>query len=338
MCKFLKIFSVIAAVLALFSVAIPSEAAKKNVAVMTIDNNSDTVQTSSESILYRLVAENMASQLVSKFHSSDDYAVIDTEKVSKELSGIGGAIGQDQAVKIGKKVNAQRSVIGKVVSAEVVENRSKKVLEAINKITGQKSDDGKSSENPEDNESNEDNKNVSSGDFDGKIVVELKFLNNDTGEVIYSDEIKITQAGNNGANALRTACKVAAEEFVTQAAKKDTAKAETDVKTDTETEEPTPTEANSQSDISVIYVEGNELYINKGKTAGIKVGDIFIISTKGVPIKDMDGTVITVKTTEVGKAMVTEVNKDHSICKIIERKDSENNSIKRGCTAQKTDE
>ena len=68
------------------------------------------------------------------------------------------------------------------------------------------------------------------------------------------------------------------------------------------------------------------------------MGDIFIISKKAVPITDMNGNVITVRTMKVGKALVTEVNNNHSICKIIERDESEPDAIKRGCTAKKTDE
>ena len=119
MYKLVKIFSVMVIALVLFIMTIPSEAAKKNVAVMHIDNNSDTVQTSSESIIYKLVAENMANQLIATFHDSDSYAVIDREKVNQALNeaGIkmGGTIEQDQAISIGKKVNAQCSVIGKII-------------------------------------------------------------------------------------------------------------------------------------------------------------------------------------------------------------------------------
>ena len=49
----------------------------------------------------------------------------------------------------------------------------------------------------------------------------------------------------------------------------------------------------------------------------------------------MDGKVITVRTTKIGKALVTEVNDNHSICKIVERDDSEADAIKRGCIAKK---
>ncbi|MBR2179619.1 MAG: hypothetical protein IJ862_04395 [Selenomonadaceae bacterium] len=333
MYKLLKIFLVIVAVFALFSMSIHGEAAKKNVAIMPIDNNSDTVQTSSESIMYKLVAENMTNQLINVFHSSESYAVIDREKVNQTLIAVGiqENVEQEQAISIGKKVNAQCSVIGKVVSAEVTENRDKNALEAIKNITGQNSE---GSENPENKESNGDvkvTKSTQAGDFEGKIIVELKFLNNETGEVIFSDEITCTETGTNGANALRTACKAVAEDFISKVVK------QSPLETKTETEQQT-TEENTSSDIAVIYVEGDVLYIDKGNDANIKVGDIFAIFTKSVPITDMDGKVITVRTTEVGKALVTEVNKNHSICKIIKRDDSDPNAIKRGCTAKKTDE
>ena len=341
MYKFVKVFSVIATFLTLLSMANPSEAAKKNVAIMTIDNNSDTVQTGSESIVYKLVAENMANQLIVAFHGSDDYAVIDREKVSKALSGAGiktgEAVGQDQAIKIGKTLNAQCSVIGKIVSAEVVENKDRKALEAIKNSKGQDYNDVEDSDNSEEEitEVNKATSSVPSGDFEGKITVDLKFLDNETGEVIFSDEINSSKSGTSGASALRAACKAAAEDFIAQVAK------QAPIQTEAKAEEQSPTEENPSlnvSDISVIYVEGDVLYIDKGNDGGIKVGDILLISKKAVPITDMEGKIITVRTTEVGKALVTEVNKNHSICKIIERKDSESDSIKRGCTAQKTDD
>ena len=336
MYKLIKIFSLMAVVFALFSIAIPSEAAKQNVAIIPLDNNSDTVQTSSESIIYKLVAENMGNQLVVAFHNSDDYAVVDREKVNKTLTEIGiqagGAVAQEQAETIGKKLNAQYSVVGKILSAKVVENKDQAALQAIKEITEKKSadDEGESAEVKENEAEVKIAKSTPAGNFEGKITVELKFLNNETGEVVFFDEVNNTQVGINGANALRAACKAAAEDFIAQIAKK--APLQTEVKT----EEQSPPSENTSTDISVIYVEGDVLYIDKGKDSGIKVGDMFVISKKAVPITDMDGKVITVRTSEVGKALVTEVNKSYSICKIIERNESD--SIKRGCTAKKTDD
>ena len=178
MYKLVKIFSAMAIVFALLIVGIPSEAAKKNVAIMPTDNNSNTVQTSSESIVYKLVAENMANQLIGTFHSSDDYAVIDREKVNKALAetGIktGEAIENDQAISIGKKVNAQLSVIGKIISAEVIETREKRALEAIKSITDQKSEGTEDSEKSEPDESDKVTNSTQTEDFEGKITVELK--------------------------------------------------------------------------------------------------------------------------------------------------------------------
>ena len=342
MYKLVKIFSAIAIVFILLGISIPSEAAKKNVAIIPINNNSDTVQTGSESIIYKLVAENLTNQLVVAFHNSEDYDVIDREKVSKVLSETDGAIEQDKAITIGKKVNAQCSIIGKVVSATVIENRDKKALEAIKNVTDNDEDSENSETNSEAKESDETTKNSSDtqqvGDFEGKISVELKFLNNETGKVIFSDEITSTQIGTSGASALRAACRVAAEGFLSKVAKQTSPETEVKTEVKTETEQPsTPTEVTSL-DISVIYVKGDELYIDKGKNAGIKVGDIFIIFDKGVPITDMEGKIITVKTTESGKALVTEANEGHSVCKIIERNETETEVIKRGCTAKKSDD
>lgn len=332
MYELVRIFSVIATVFALLIITVSGEAAKINVAVMPIDNNSDTVQTGSESIIYKLVSENMANQLITVFHDDENYDVIEREKVNKALTEvrikIGEKVEQNQAIEVGKKFNAQCSVVGKIISAKVIENSEKKTLEEINKVTNQK---------PESEENGSD-KAVKLEDFEGKITVELKFINNETGEVMYSGEIKGSQGGSSGASALRAACKTVAEEFIFQIPKPAPIETKTEVKTETvtEKEQQTPTEEKSTSDITVIYVDGDVLYIDKGNNADIKVGDIFLIFKEDIPITDMNGKVITVRTIKVGKALVTEVNDNHSICKIVERESSEADEIKRGCIAKKT--
>ena len=340
MYKLIKILSVIVIVFTLMNMAISVEAAKKNVAIMPIDTNSNTVQTNSESIIYKLVAENMNNQLVTAFHDNDNFDVIDREKVNQALIEASikaeETVEKDKVIAIGKKVKAQYSVAGKIVSAKIVENSEKNTIQAIKKITDQKSDDADteiSEDEKNDDDSTKTANSKQAGDFEGKITVDLKFINNETGEVVFSNEINSTQVGISGADALRTACKALATDFVKRISTK------TDNVAVTETEQQTPAEDNTATDnISVIYVEGDVLYIDKGKDANIKVGDIFIISKKAVPITDMNGNVITVRTMKVGKALVTEVNNNHSICKIIERDESEPDAIKRGCTAKKTDE
>ena len=209
MYKLIKILSVIVIVFTLMNMAISVEAAKKNVAIMPIDTNSNTVQTNSESIIYKLVAENMNNQLVTAFHDNDNFDVIDREKVNQALIEASikaeETVEQDKVIAIGKKVKAQYSVAGKIVSAKIVENSEKNTIQAIKKITDQKSDDADteiSEDEKNDDDSTKTANSKQAGDFEGKITVDLKFINNETGEVVFSNEINSTQVGISGADAL----------------------------------------------------------------------------------------------------------------------------------------
>ena len=337
MCKLFKIFSFFITFLILIAVTNSSEAAKKNVAIMPIYTSSTTVQTNSEAIIYKLVAENMNSQLIIAFYNSDDYAVIERERVNQTLPQFGFQAGEevekDQAVKAGKKLAAYYSVIGKVNLAKVTDNKDKNTLQKINDRINQETDEENEATETEGNFGKTNvNKNANEGAFEGEISVELKFINNETGDIVFETELNSTQAGTNGANALRAACKAAAEDFLSQIAKQSEEEQQPQPEQQSPTEQQPQSEQQSSSDIMVIDVGVDTVYIDKGIESNLQKGDILnVIKTE--PVKNMSGQIITFKTVILGKLEIQEVSEGYSICKIIEQIAPD--SIQRGSIAKR---
>ena len=69
----------------------------------------------------------------------------------------------------------------------------------------------------------------------------------------------------------------------------------------------------------VVLVEGDTVHIDRGSESGVRKGDTLIVSKEGKPIYDLEGNIIAVNSTVVGKLKVQEANQGHSVCKITER-------------------
>ena len=81
----------------------------------------------------------------------------------------------------------------------------------------------------------------------------------------------------------------------------------------------------------ILEVQGDTLYIDQGLDSGIRVGDILDIAREGSPIMK-DGTIIAMTQIPIGKAKITEVNAEYSICKVINSTEAvqKNDILKRG--------
>ena len=66
----------------------------------------------------------------------------------------------------------------------------------------------------------------------------------------------------------------------------------------------------------IIEVQGDTLYIDQGVNAGIRVGEIFNIVREGNPITK-NGVIVAMTQIPIGKAKITEINAEYSICKVI---------------------
>ena len=84
---------------------------------------------------------------------------------------------------------------------------------------------------------------------------------------------------------------------------------------------------------TVLEVYDNEIYIDAGIESGLREGDILEVLKEGIPITNMEGKIIAMRTTVLGKIQVKSVSSGYSICQIIERTNT--GVIKRGVTAKR---
>ena len=81
----------------------------------------------------------------------------------------------------------------------------------------------------------------------------------------------------------------------------------------------------------ILEVQGDTIYIDQGLDAGIRVGEIFDIAREGEPIMK-NGQIVAMTQIPIGKAKITEVNAEYSICKIVSKTNEvkKNDILKRG--------
>ena len=215
----------------------------------------------------------MTTQLTGALLDSGSYTVVERSRLNHALQEIGfqlgGLVDPNKSIQLGKMLGVQYSIIGDVVSAKVSNNDQKMLLGIL---LGAEASDVNSMKK-----------------YESSLILDLKFVNNETGEIVLATEID-GKGGNATANeAIRDACKDVTEKFLKQIAQKN------------------PFSAN------VIYVEGREIYIDKGADVGLRAGDILTIVKEGMPIKNMEGAIIAVKTSVMGKLRIESVEPNYAI-------------------------
>ena len=272
--RFLMTLTVAVAIL---SLTISAEAAKKVVAVMPLES---VYGYETEN-----VAEIMTEEIMVALKSSGKYFVVERDQMATILKEQGFqniAADPSTAVEIGKLLGANYSLIGKVTMASLEKNPTSNVVESIlGKISESSSyDNGLDIR--------------AAGGFinglKGKVIVDIRFVNNETGEVVFAKSFTGSKSGTNPETALHGACKVAADNFL---------------------KEITANLIGRVADLS-----GNEIYIDQGSESGLRVGDTLLIVRETSPI-EINGKVVGMKTKPIGKATVSEVNIDYSVCKVV---------------------
>ena len=255
-------------ILTLFlSVVIPCEAAKKSVAVMPMENISGYTE--------QRVAEIMTEQVIMALNRSGAYVVAERIQLGAAMQEIGfqstGAVDPSQAVQLGQMIGAQYSLVGKVTMAEVVENPTGSVMDIF--IRGS---------------------SKWAGRYRGKVSMNIRFIDNKTGENVLTIQAEGAKAGNDRSVALHEACKEAAEKALASLVEKNPMIA------------------------SVLDVEGDVMYIDQGAEAGLHVGDVLEIVREGKAVTNREGKVIAVKQLHLGKVKVEQVELEYSICRILD--------------------
>lgn len=128
--------------------------------------------------------------------------------------------------------------------------------------------------------------------YKGKVTLECRIIDNSNGVMLFSAVVNGTKSGASAADAINGACIEAAENAVR------------------ELEKTNPFAAR------VADIVEDEIYIDAGLDSGLKVGEKLIIIREGRPI-EVDGKVVGMTQTTVGRAKVTAVNAEYSVCKVL---------------------
>lgn len=242
-------------------------AAKKVVAVMPLENISGYGG--------RRVAEIMTEQLVDALYRSGRATVVERNQLSTALRESGfqmtGAVDPGQAIEIGRLTGAQYSLIGTVTMASASKNSTSDAIAST--LGGALGGMVRSTTN----------------NIRAKVAVNIRTINNQTGEVIRVVSAEGSKTGKDVEMALFNACKEAADTFLEELLGRFVG--------------------------VIIDVEGDTVYIDAGAANGVRNGETFEICREGKPIQKPDGGMI-MKYIPAGKLKVVEVNDDYSICKI----------------------
>ena len=257
--KFLNIFSLLAIIIMTLG-TMSVEAAKKTVAVMPLENVSGYTK--------QRVAEIMTEELTTVLYQSGRCTVIERNQLAAALREIGfqmtGAVDPNTAVQAGKMLGAQYVVIGKVTMAGLESNSPGNLANRLIGIDAV-------------------------GKLKGKIALNYRIIDVQTGEIKVMGEAEGSEPGNTTENAIYKACKEAAKNVLEDMVKNVKAR--------------------------VADISGEIIYIDLGSAGGFRNGETLSIVREISPIT-VNGKIVGMKEIVVGSAKVTEVNDEYSVCRV----------------------
>ena len=227
------------------------------------------------------VAEIMTEQLTVAIYSAGSYTVVERTQLGAILREQGFqniAVDPSRAVELGKLSGADYTLVGKVTMAFVEANPTANAIATIGSVLGLEE------------------LSTTAGNFvhkfKGKIGLEYRLVDNTTGEIITAKTIEGNKSGSSVTAAFNNACKNAAENFLR--------------------------DLNSINPFRarVAEISGSDIYIDQGSESGIRPGEILIVARETSPII-VNGKIVDMKQSEVGKIKVVEVHSDYAICKSI---------------------
>ncbi len=255
-CRLLIVFAL------MLTTIVSCEAAKKTLAIMpleSVSNNEDQ----------RIVAEMLTDQLIVEFHNSGRYTLIERDQMGKILREQGfQSLTSDKPVAIGEMVGAQLSLVGRLNLADAYQNEANRIAQVLVK-----------------GETRLVNK------YKARIMLEYRIVDNETGITIFTAGVTGTKSGNTLENAVRGACKEAAENAIKAL------------------EKANPFAAR------IAETSGDLIYIDAGLDSGLKLGEKLIITREEKPI-EINGKIVGMTQSEVGQAKVTEIHTEYSICRV----------------------
>ena len=247
------------------------EAAKKTIAVMPLENVSGYSD--------QRVAEILTEQLLVAIHSSGNYTVLERTQIATVLQeqGFQNIAGDpNKATEMGKLVGADFTLVGKVTMTVVDKNPTANTVSSLGSALGLGTIG-----------------DMASGyvkKFKSRVAMEIRFVDNKTGEIIIAKTLEGIKSGATAVESLNAACKVAAENFLK------------------ELDSVNPFRAR------IAEISGDDVYIDRGSQDGLRRGETLIVAREGSPIV-VNGKVVGMKQTNVGKVKVVEVNSEYAVCK-----------------------
>ena len=225
------------------------------------------------------VAEIMTEQLIVAIHSSGIYSVVERTQLGLILQEQGFqniAVDPSQAVELGKLIGANYTMVGKVTMAVVEQNPTSSAVGQLTSLLGLEGIGEMAGQYV--------NK------FKGKILFEFRFVDTATGEIIMAKTVTGNKSGSSVTDAFNNACKNAAENFLK------------------ELDSLNPFRAR------IAEINGADIYIDKGLEAGLRQGETLIVVREGAPIV-VNGKIVAMRQSEVGKIKVVEVNSEYAVCR-----------------------
>lgn len=267
--KYLKAFVFVVMCFVVCCGSFVSEAAKKKVAVMPFESVSGSHE--------RKVAEIMTDQVTVALVNSGSYTVLERTQLEKAIKEINfqnsGVVNQNQMIELGKMTGTDYTVVGKVLLATVVDNV---LFTGYWDILGGGNPYGKFIPK-----------------YKGKVALDVRFIDNTTGELVFAQVIEGSKVGNDREVCLHSASRDAAANVLTEIQKSNPFTA------------------------VVLHADNGRVVINKGYESGVQKGEVLTAFSERTPVKDLDGRIVTVITEEVGKVKVTEVGEGYSKCKVL---------------------
>ena len=270
-----KIFSAMLAMFLILFTNISAEAAKKVVAVMPLENVSGF---SKENI-----SEIMTEQIIDVIHNSGQFTVIETTQRGAVMRQQGFEnLVTNEGVDFGNQTGSDYVVVGKIILAQTSDN----VSGIIGLFTGA----GAAAQNPEAAGLGILGQIANFEGVKGKVELQVRFIDNKTGEIVFSKNFGGEKNGKDSKTALISACQEAAQNFLKEIQKANPFAAR------------------------VADIDGNNIYIDQGSASGLQQGEVLMISREIEPIT-VNGKIVGMKTIAIGTATVVEVSQDYAICR-----------------------
>ena len=257
MSKLNKLVSLLAVLVMVCGFSLAGEAAQKKVAVMPFENVSGSAE--------HKIAEIMTEHVMVTLHNSGLYTVVERTQLAQSIKEINlqntGMMDRNQAIQLGRMTGADYTIVGKVLMANVVDNEISVISGGV---LGGWNPYGAARWIPK---------------YKGLVSLDLRFVDNATGEVVLAELIEGSKSGHDRSASLNAACKEAAGNILTVIRK------------------------NNPFIATVLDADDGVVIINKGFGTGVRKGDVLVAYRESGVVKGLDGEIVTTKIKMVGKVM-----------------------------------